>query len=233
MRWFWRLAACVILALAAARPAAARTDLTLAASGQASVPPDQMAASLTVQETAAHAAAAAAAVNAAMRQALAAARAVAGVTAVTADYNEQATTDENGRPNGFQASQTLNLTMPAPGGTPPAAFTDLLGRLQQAGLLLNQLDGDLSAAGQAAAQQAAITDAIRQLRTTAAHVAAALGDRVTGIKTLRVDLQDSGPVLPGRMMMMAAPAAPPPQAAPGPVTVTANVSADIDLETAP
>lgn len=233
MRWFWRPAACVILWLAAAHPAAAQTVLTLAASGQATVPPDEMVASLTVQESAAQAAAAAAAVNAAMRQALAAARAVAGVTAATADYNEQATTDDNGRPTGFQASQTLNLSMPAPAGSPPAAFTDLVGRLQQTGLLLNQLDGDLSDAGQAAAQQAAITDAIHQLQATAARVAAALGDRVTGIKTLQVNLQDSGPVMPRQMMAMAAPAAPPPQAAPGPVTVTANVSADIELAAAP
>jgi uncharacterized protein YggE len=94
------------------------------------------------------------------------------------------------------------------------------------------LDGYLSDAGQTAAQQAAIADAIHQLQATAARVAAALGDRVTGIKTLQVNLQNTGPVMPGRMMMLAA-TAPPPQAAPGPVTVTANVTADIDLETTP
>jgi uncharacterized protein YggE len=218
----------VFAMVAGVAPAAAQTVLSLSAIGNDTVSPDQMVASLTAQASAGQAREAAALLNAAMAKALAAARATAGVTAVTSDYSEQNVTDETGKTTGYQASETLSLTMAAPGGAPPAVFTALAGRLQQQGLLLNDLDGSLSSQGQAAAQAAAITDAIRQVKATAAAVAATLGDQVGAIKTLDVNDETPGPIMPGRMMAMAA-TAPPPQAAPGPITASATVTAQIVL----
>ncbi len=210
------------------RSAVAQTALTLSANGSATVAPDEMVGSLTVEVSAADAASAAAEANGLMARALAQARATAGVAATTADYQESETSDQNGRPNGFQVSQTLNLTMAAPGGVPPIAFTTLVGRLQQEGLLLNQLDGELSAAGAAAAQRTALSNAIGQLQANAGAVAAILRERVGDFRTLDVSFGMPGPVMPERAMTMAV-TAPPPQAAPGPVTVIVTVNAGIDL----
>ncbi len=190
--------------------------------------PDQMTASLNVQASAPTAAVAQAAVNKAMAKALAEARAVNGVTATTDSYSVQQTNADDSQKPVFQASQTLNLTMPAPGGTPAAAFTNLVGALQQQGLLLNTLDGQLSAAGADAASSQATVDALHRLRAEADAIAATLGDKVGEMKTISVDTNNGGPIMPGRMMMMKA-EAPPPQAAPGPVTIQVTVSATITL----
>jgi len=225
--------ATAFLSACLASPAAADTVLSLSATGSDIVIPDQMVASLAVQCSGHTARDAAAATNTAMAKALAQARAVPGVTATTADYSETSLSDQNGHVTGYQASQSLDLTMAAPGGAPPPAFTELTGRLQEAGLLLNELDGNLSPAGADAAQRAAITDAIHRLNATAAAVAATLNDQVGAIKTLQLDLQSPGPVMPVRMMAMAVAAAPPPQAAPGPITVTATINAEISLTSKP
>jgi uncharacterized protein YggE len=219
------LFAALLLAALLAGPAGAETVLQLSATGIATAVPDETTASLTVQATAPTAGAAQAQVNQAMGKALAAARAVDGVVATTAGYSVQ---DSSQKQDGsqFQASQSLTLTIPAPGGAPPAAFTALVGGLQAKNLLLNNLDGDLSVAGRAAAQAQAITDAINRIKQQAAQVAGTLGEKVGTIKTINLQT-DSGPMpRMGAMMAMAAPA---PQAAPGPVTVTANINAEIAL----
>jgi len=223
-----RFAAAVIFTLIGAGMARAETILTLSATGTAVTMPDQMTASLDVQATAPTAAVAQAKVNKAMAKALADARAVNGVTATTESYSVQQTDADDSQKPVFQASQTLNLTMPAPGATPPAAFTNLVGALQQEGLLLNTLDGQLSAAGADAASKQATVDALHRLRAQADAIAATLGDKVGEIKTISIDANNPGPVMPGRMLMMAA-AAPPPQAAPGPVTIQVTASATIIL----
>jgi uncharacterized protein YggE len=207
----------ILLALLGIAQAAAPTVLTVSANGSNTVAPDQMVASLDVQSSAAGAAQAQAAVNREMKQALAAARGTAGMTAKTV----------------YQASQSLSLSMAAPNGIPPAAFTSLVGQLQSQGLLLNSLDGNLSAAGQEAANQGAIDDALHQIQAQAAAVAATLGEHVGRFQSLSVNLNMPGPILRAPMMMMAATAAPPPQAAPGNVTIQANVTATIELTPPP
>jgi uncharacterized protein YggE len=186
-----------------------------------------MVAALNVQASAATAAQAQAGVNKAMQQALAAARAVAGVTATTGGYSvneDDAATTPKGQK--FQASQGLTLVMPAAGGQAPAAFTGLVGTLQQEGLLLNNLDGELSAAGRAAATQDAIKDGIAQLRAQAVAVAQSLHEKVGPMTTLAVNI-DAGWAGPRPMMMMAKAAAP--QLSPGTVTVSASLSATVTL----
>jgi uncharacterized protein YggE len=230
--------AALLLALGSAQAqpvltgSAAPTVLTLSAAGSTAVNPDQIVASLNVQSSSATAARAQAAVNREMKQALGAANSVAGVTATTGDYSvDQNNPDTSANPRpGYQASQDLQLMMAAP-GVPPPAFTALVGRLQGQGLLLNTLDGDLSDAGQAAAQQAAIDDAIRQIQAQAAAVAAVLGERVGKIQSLNVNVNAPGPVMRAASMMLAA--APPPQAVFAKVTIQASVNATILLRPTP
>lgn len=207
----------------------AQTVLNLSANGSDSVVPDRIVATLDAQASSKDAAHAQAEVNKAMTQALNAARAVAGVTANTGGYSVYQTTPDGSHQPIYQASQNLQLSMAAPGGTPPAAFTNLVGALQQNGLLLNGLDGDLSTKGREAAGQGAIQDAIRQIDAQAKDVADSLDERVGRIQTLNVNLNLSGPgPVPRPVMMMAAKAAPP-EAVPPKVTVQADVSATILL----
>jgi predicted secreted protein len=228
------LAAIAGLMLATANIAAAQTVLNLSADGSNSVDPDRITASLAAQSSSPDAARAQADVNQAMAQALAAAHSVSGVTATTGDYSVYQTTPSDGsQKTVFQASQNLQLDMAAPDGAPAASFTALVGKLQQQGLLLNSLNGDLSDQAQEAAQQGAIDDAIRQIRAQAQAVAATLGERVGRIQTLNVNINMPGPVLRAAPMMMMAAAAPPPQAAPPKVSVQANVSATIALTAGP
>jgi uncharacterized protein YggE len=223
------LLACALLLWSGA--ARAQTELNLSATGQEQVAPDEMVASLTVQGASASAAVAQAQVNQGMQKALGLAKGVAGVDATTGNYSVAQVSPASGTgPVTFQASQELQLTMPAPGGVPPGAFTALLGELQQNGLLLNDLEGDLSRAGRDAAVQAAITDALQQMQAQAATIATDLHEQVGVIKSLSVN-NVQPPRFPGPqggLVMMAA-AAPPPQAAPGKVSVEADVGATIEL----
>jgi uncharacterized protein YggE len=222
-----------LLPLCAALPggaAAAQTALNISATGEQLVVPDEMVAALTVQASAAKAAAAQDLVNRAMLRALAAARAVSGVTATTSNYSVEQVSPENA-PLRFQASQDLQLVVAAPGGVPTGAFTALVGVLQQDGLLLNTLDGDLSLAGQRTAESAAIADAIQQIQAQASGVATVLKEKIGGIKSLSVNAAPPSP-LRGPVLMMAA-TAPPPQAAPGRISVRAEVTAVIELTAKP
>lgn len=218
----WKLGLAVGLLLALPGAARAQTVLSLSATGTVITVPDQMEAALNVQASAPSAPAAQDALNRLMAKALASAGKVNAVAATTADYNVFQTQN-----SGYQASQTLNLIMAAPGGVPPPAFTNLVGALQQDGLQLNSLDGQLSAAGTDTAAQAATSDALRRLRAEANAIAATLGDKAGEIKTITVESNTPSPVMPGRMMAMAA--ASPPQSAPGPVTVQVTVDATIIL----
>jgi predicted secreted protein len=221
-------------AVLAASPAAwAQTDLTIAATGQVSIPPDEANATLTAQAQDVSAAKAQAEVNTAMAKALALANKEAGVKAVTTGYSTYTVTPDNNAPQKFAVQQTLQLSIKAPAGVPSADFSNLLGTLQQDGLLLNALSGDLSDDGQRQAQQAAIADALTQIQGQAAGIAANLHEQVGAIKSLNVNAASNPGPRP--MMAMAAKfdAAPAPQSAPDNVQVTANVTADIELTRVP
>ncbi|MBU6449129.1 MAG: SIMPL domain-containing protein [Rhodospirillales bacterium] len=210
-----------------ALPATAQTALTLSANGAAQAEPDEAVANFNVQAVKPDAASAQAVVNQAVANAMAAAKAVPGVVVTTGGYNSYTSTPDGQTAPQFTAQQSLTLTQPAKNGVPDKPFTALLAKLQANGLLLNGLSGDLSEAGQNQAQREAIRDALAQLRAQADDIADALHEKVGALKTLNVNT-GGGPVPPmPRMMMMAA--APAPQSAPDNVTVTANVSAEIEL----
>lgn len=226
----FRTAVVISIAVLAAIPAAhAQTDLTLAATGQASLPPDEATAALTVQAQEASAARAQAEVNAATAKALALTRNVPGVKITTGGYSTYTVTPDNNAPPQFTAQQSLQLVEPAANGVPSSAFSHLLATLQQDGLLLNALSGDLSAAGQRQAQQAAIADALAQIQAQAAAIAASLHQHIGTIKSLNVSTNYNPGPRP-MMLAMARDAASVPQSAPDNVQVTANVTADIALK---
>ena len=214
---------------ALALPAAAQTALTLSANGAAQAAPDEAVANFNVQAIKPDAASAQGAVNQAVAQAMAAARAVPGVVVTTGGYSSYASTPDGQSKPQFAAQQSLTFTQPAIDGVPDKAFTALLAKLQADGLLLNGLSGDLSQAGQEAVQRAAIRDALAQLHAQAADIADALHKKVGALKTLNVNT-GGGPVSPMPRMMALAAAAPAPQSAPDKVTMTANVSAEIELD---
>ena len=225
------LIAAPALLLASILPARAQTDLTIAATGQVEVPPDEASADFTVQAQYATAAQAQAAVNTACAKALALAQAVPGVQAVTGGYSSYTVTNNNA-PAQFSAQQDLQLTIPAKDGIPPAAFAKLLGTLQQDGLLLNSLSGDLSDAGQRRAAQAAIADALAQIQGQAGAIAASLHEQVGEIKSLNVNAAPEPQPRPMMAMAMSA-GAPAPQSVPDNVQISASVTADIALTKAP
>ncbi|MBB5373252.1 SIMPL domain-containing protein [Acidocella aromatica] len=228
-----RIATLAVLLGMAAAPAGAQTVLTIGANGQVNAAPDEATASLTAQMTSPDAAKAQAQVNAMMSKALEEARGVSGVVATTGSYDtSQQSTDTQPPQTVYQASQTLSLVLPAADGIPPARFTDLVGKLQGQGLLLNDLGGDLSAKAQQDAQQAAVLAAISQIQAQAAAVAAQLHESVGAVKTLNVNAQAAPGPRPFMGMAMKAMAVPPPVSAPGNITVTADVTAEVELDAA-
>jgi len=213
--------------------AQAQTDLTIAATGQVSVPPDEATAALTVQAQDTTAAKVQAEVNTVMAKALALAKAVPGVKVTTGGYGSYTVNPDNNAPQQFAAQQTIQLSMMAPAGAPSADFSNLLGTLQQNGLLLNSFSGDLSDTGQRQAQQAAITDALTQIQAQASSIATNLHEQVGIMKSLNVNAAANSEPRPMMMMAMAKNAAPAPQSAPDNVQVTASVTAEIALNHAP
>jgi len=227
-----RTALTVTLFALSALPAGAQTVLTIGATGRVEATPDEAVASFTVQAMAPDAATAQAGVNAAMTKALAEARAVSGVVATTGGYYASQQTQDTQPPKTvYQASQSLRLVLPAADGLPPARFTDLLGRLQQQGLLLNDLGGDLSAKVQQDAQQAAVLAALDQIKAQAAAVAAHLHEGVGPVKTLNVNAAPAPGPGPVPVLAMAR-AAPAPVSAPGNIMVSADVTATLELDAA-
>ncbi|MDE8348965.1 MAG: SIMPL domain-containing protein [Acidocella sp.] len=205
----------------------AQTTLNLSAVGTDIVAPDEMTAGFSVMAQAPTAAAAQASVNQTMAKALTAANSAKGVRATTGSYFVNAIGDQTGpQKPAFQAEQTLQLKIAAPGGKAPEGFTDLVGQLQHDGLLLRQLSGQLSAGGEDAAKAAATVDAINKLQAQANAVAQTLGDNTVELKTLSIDNNVPGPVMFSAMRVAAAA---PVQSEPGPLTISVTISATFTL----
>jgi uncharacterized protein YggE len=211
--------------------AQAQTVVTLSATGSEVVTPDEMDASLTAQSTSASAAVAQADVNRLMAEALRLSETVPGLHATTGQYGvNQIRADPNSSRISYQASQDLRLVMHAASGSAPSAFTALVGQLQQNGLLLNSLEGDLSNSGEQAARKVAVVDAIDQILSEVSAIAAAVHLNVSDIKTLDVDASGGGPIEPMPMGAMALAMAPAPvEAVPDKVSVDVTVNETITL----
>lgn len=179
------------------------TALHLSETAEIARAPDEVVAVLRVEARGGSAAAVQAAVNRAMAHALARIAATPGVGATTGGY-WTARVQEG---SAWQASQTLTLR--AGDG---ATLLDLTGMLQEQGLALGALTWTLRRDTQRDAREEAARIALEAIRRRAEAVAAQLGQKVVGLREVRIDVPEHAP---RPMMAMAAarsagaPAAPP------------------------
>ncbi len=205
---------------AIAQPLPATPMLHLAATGSVQIPPDQLVAELVAQESAPAAAVAQRKVNALMADAMQRTQGVPDITARATDY---AVFPSDEKHTGWTARQTLDLR-----GTDAPALLDLVGTLQERGLITASLEWRLSPAATRKAHDEATIAALRELQARAAAAAAALGVHLDHLQDVRLD----GPVVtfqPQRPMMTMARLAAPPQATAAPQDIEATVSADFVL----
>ncbi len=207
----------LVAALLAPLPAIAQSEtrLRLSESASATVQPDEAVASLRIEARAATAAEAQEQVNRRMAAALATARGVQGVRATTGHYAARADRDKQE----FVAQQSLNLRG-------PEAVVALVGQLQAAGLLLDNISWQLTEAAQRQGRDEATRLAIRAVQERGAAIGRDLGLRVTALRDLYVEAApEARPMMAARAM--AAPTAPSVTAEE--ITVTARVTADLLL----
>jgi uncharacterized protein len=213
--------------LALATVAHAETILHLAETATVMVPPDEIAATLRAEATGASASDAQARVNAAMQQALNQAHKTDGIAISTGGYGVWRTSptsaDRNER---WQVSQTLSLE-----GHDGPSMLNLVGVLQQQGLVVGSLSWRLSRAAERQAHQAATKQALSGLRGRVEEAAALLDLRFGQFKEVRLDTIGQQSMPRGMAMQMASSAgsAPPPSAVPEDVAVSATAEADAIL----
>ncbi|MCU0888342.1 MAG: SIMPL domain-containing protein [Rubritepida sp.] len=209
------LALLLLLAPAAAlAQAPEETRLSLGASGEVRVVPDELVARLGVEVRADNAAAAQAEVNRRMAAALAAARAVEG------DWTQP-------DPQRRDAVARQGLVLRAASGERLLA---LVAQLQAAGLLLEGLSWQLSPGALAAARDSAVAAAIRNLRERAGFIARELDLRVVALTRLAVDAApDPRPMAMAAPMAARAAAAPPPAVTAEEIPLAAQVTGDFLL----
>lgn len=211
----------------AAAPADRAATLDLSVTGRASHAPDAMRARLEAVGRAKSAAEAQSAVNRIMTMALNEVDHIKGLVAVTGGYSVVPANPER---TAWLARQGLTLTYDAaPDAAAAAPVRAMLGRLQQAGMQLQALDGTLTAKTASATRETAIADAARRLRAEAASVAKALGKTLGPLRSVRLGGQAIYPALQNRAFMAKAVA---PVARPGPVEERVSLSATIELRPA-
>ncbi len=223
-------AALPLLAVLATAPCAhADTILDLSETAHVSAKPDEIAASLRAEATAATPQEAQAAVNQAIAHALQTAHGTRGITISTGQYSVwnvetppvHPGTAQAGPPQ-WHASQGLDLT-----GKDGTAMLALVGTLQDDGLAVQSLSWQLSAELMRATQELALRQAVSGLRARAEEMAGLLGLRFASFRMVRLTPE----LRPMPMMMMRAAAAsmPAPSAEQGPIEVSATVTAEAVL----
>ena len=217
-----------LLACIAAQPAHADTILHLTVTAHVTVMPDELVAQLTADADAPTAGAAQARVNQMVETALGAAKGLTAVTASTTQYSVWHETDPK---NVWHASQGVALRSPDGG-----ALLTLVGTLQQDGLAVGNLGWQLSPAVSEKSYEQALGRAVDLLSARAKTVAGLLHLTLQGFQSVTVGEDGGPPARPLgelRMMTMAANGAPPPSAQADAVTVSASVSGDARLLSAP
>jgi len=203
-----------------------RTTLVLAETARRDVEQDTLIAALAAHAEADSARAAQAEVNDAMSEAIETARAVTDVRVATGGYRVYREHDRDGQPRAWIAEQELRLT-----GRAPARLLELVGELQDGGLLLRGLSYTLGDEARRALRDELAIEAIEELRRRAEMVAETLAMRIETIETLRVGgagrPPTPRPMFEARAASDAAMA--PPTALPDLETVTVEVEAEIHL----
>ncbi len=220
-----RLGAAAALALLASGGAArAETLLRLAETATVMVQPDELAADLAAEASAATPQDAQARVNTAITAALATARGTAGVTVATGRYSVWQVREppHTAQPAPvWQASQALTLH-----SADGSATLALVGRLQAQGLAVQSLGWQVSPAASRRASDEARRQALGALRGRAEAAAKLLGLRFEEFRS--VDLNPSSAPTPMPRALMAA-AMPAPNAVAEAMPVSATVTAEAAL----
>ncbi|HEY3918178.1 MAG TPA: SIMPL domain-containing protein [Stellaceae bacterium] len=218
--------------LAAVRPVSAQAPagsdqpiLHLSETAQRDVPRDLLHATLSVEASDTDAAKLQNGINQRMTAALARIKQVPDAAIDMAGYSVYRESPDK-TPARWHGSQSVTLT-----SKDFAALLGLIGALQQQGLLLQSLAPDVSREARQAVEDSLTNEALTRLQQRADRVAAALGTKVAGFRSVSVG-NVSPPPVPIRAMAMAAAvsASPaPPVVEPGSATVSVTLSGDIAL----
>lgn len=201
------------------------TTLILSESATREVEQDTILARLVARAEGEAPAAVQATVNRAMADALEQARAAAGVRVATGGYRVQQRYNREGQPVSWIAEQELRLA-----ADEAASVLQLVGALQESGLVVEGLGFELSPAMRREVEDELTIEAIERLRARAEGIADALETDVARVMVLTVGGTvgiPPGPRFEARAM--AADAAPPPSAVPDRETVSVDVNAEIAL----
>ncbi len=219
-------------AIAADTAPAPGPDITvvhLTARAEQLLPRDRLQASLAVEVAGATPQQVQADINKRMEAALVRVRAVASVKPQTGGYNVYQTREPN-KPVVWHGSQSLMLSSDM-----PPALLDLVGALQQQGLVTSGLAYELSPDSLRKAEDALTAEALSGLRQRADRVAADLSMSVQQLRDVVVGnaQTDGRPPIAMRVMLGKAAAPTPPSAEPGDATVSVNVEATVWLARKP
>ncbi|MCF3948066.1 SIMPL domain-containing protein [Acidiphilium sp. AL] len=203
------------------------TTIELEVTGSADHVPDAMLVRLSATASAPTAADAQRRINVTMAEALREAVRIKGLMATTDGYS---VVPDNAKHTAWRAQQGLTLRFDAaPDSAAAKPVLALIGRLQTKNMLLEGLSGTLSPSVTRQTRDAAIGDAVAQLRSETAAAAKALGEQPGQITHLRLNI--ASPIRPFmRALPMMAAAAPAPSAQPGPIRQEVSLSATILLE---
>jgi predicted secreted protein len=199
------------------------TVLELSEAARREVPQDEMAAALTAHAEAEDAAAAQNTVNLMMATAVEAARKAQGVRHASGGYSVGQRQERENGPMVWVAEQQLNLT-----GGDGASLLRLVGDLQGAGLVVQDLRWQLAAGTRRNVERQLLAEALDALQRTARTAADGLGLRVAGWRRVSLvpDGQPVGPVFRARMAATMAAEMAPPVAAAGTSEVVVTVNAE-------
>jgi predicted secreted protein len=208
-------------------PAGDQSTLHLSETAQRDVPRDLLHATLAAEATDPDAGKVQSDINQRMNAAMTHIKQTAGVTAETSGYSVYRETPDK-QPPRWHGSQTVTLT-----SKDFAALLNLVGTLQQQGLVTQSLTPDISREARQSVEDALTDEALTRLKQRADRIATAAGVKLQGIHALTVgNVNAPPPVMQPMMRMMAgavAAPAPPPVAEAGNATVSITATAEFAL----
>ncbi len=203
------------------------TVLSLSASADTALPADLLTIHMRAEATGTDAVSVQQTVNQTVSKTLAKIKTVSGITASTGSYNVWERNDPAAaNRKSWQASQTIALSAHR-----FDTLLDLVGRLQQDGLLVSGMEYSLSDEARRSVHDRLVADAIARLKADTAVAAKSLGMRVSYIKTIRIDPESGGRPIMLKSMAAAAPVAP--SGEPAEQRVQLSVEAEVALSPAP
>jgi predicted secreted protein len=204
------------------------TVLHLVERGERMVKRDRLAAELRVEACDADPARLQAEINRRMATALASAKAIAAITVTTGGYHVYPLAADGAGANAnprWQGTQSLLLQ-----SRDAAALLNLLGTLQQQGLLLSSLTYELTPEAARAVEDELTKEALVRLRQRAERVADDLGMTVARIRDLQIgNAEGAQPTPRAFLASRSRDAAPAPVAEAGDATVSVSVSGEVLL----